>query len=271
MSYVSYRHEGQTRVAEIDGDTVLPLRGIDRITASTDATVLAKAERDQTQRTTLIGLDLLPASPEPRKILCVGLNYNSHIAETGRETPTYPVLFAKFASNLIAAYDDIHLPSESSQVDYEGELAIIIGKTGRRIRAERALEYVLGYSVANDVTMRDYQYKTPQWIQGKAWDSCTPLGPAVISPSDVDLSAAHIRTTLNGTIVQDSDLSKLIFTIPTLIATISEFTVLEPGDVILSGTPAGVGYRRDPQMFLQPGDVIAVEVEGVGRIENRVT
>ncbi len=270
MSYISYRLDNRNQVGEVDGDSVVPLRGIDSITAATDTTTLAAAERDEAGRTTLAGLQLLPASPAPSKILCVGLNYRGHVQESKREIPTYPVLFTKFASNLISATADIQLPPESHQVDYEGELAIIIGKRGRRIPADRAVEHVLGYSVANDVTMRDYQYKTHQWVQGKAWDDCTPLGPTIVTPDEVDLTAARIRTVLNGETVQDSDLSKLMFDIPRLIADISEFTVLEPGDVILTGTPSGVGYRRDPQVFLSPGDVVSVEVEGVGQIENHV-
>lgn len=155
-------------------------------------------------------------------------------------------------------------------MDFEGELAVIIGRSGRRIPRERAMDYVLGYSVANDVTMRDYQYKTHQWIQGKAWDSSTPLGPFIVPADAVDLTTARIRTVLNGDVMQDSDLSQLIFDVPRLISDISEFTVLEPGDVILTGTPGGVGFQRDPQVFLREGDEISVEVEGVGRLVNQI-
>lgn len=132
------------------------------------------------------------------------------------------------------------------------------------------MDHVLGYSVGNDVTMRDFQYKTHQWMQGKAWDNTTPVGPYVVTSDEVDLTSAGISTTLNNEVVQKSDLSYLIFSIPTLIAVVSEFTRLEPGDVILTGTPSGVGYRRDPQLFLKPGDEITVEVEGVGSITNKV-
>ena len=270
MTYVSYRVDNRSHVGEVDGDSVVPLRGISSITADTDAETLASAERDQAGRTAFAELELLPSSPAPGKILCVGLNYSGHVQESKREVPTYPVLFTKFASNLISATADIQLPPESHQVDYEGELAVVIGKRGRRITADRAIEHVLGYSVANDVTMRDYQYKTHQWIQGKAWDDCTPLGPSIVTPGEVDVTKARIQTVLNGETVQDSDLSKLMFDIPRLIADISEFTVLEPGDVILTGTPSGVGYRRDPQVFLSPGDVVSVEVAGVGWIQNHV-
>jgi acylpyruvate hydrolase len=181
------------------------------------------------------------------------------------------VLFPKYASSLIGPTDDILLPPEATQADYEGELAVIIGRSGRRISEEDALDHVLGYSVCNDVTMRDYQYKTHQWMQGKAWDNSTPIGPYVITPDEVDLASAGIRTILNDEVVQDSDLSYLIFSIPKLIATISEFTTLQPGDVILTGTPAGIGYRRTPQLFLNDGDTVTVEIDGVGSITNKVT
>ena len=270
MMWVSYALDGVPHVGVLDGDDVVPLEGISMIGPAVGADRLRAATRDEPGRLPLADVTLLPASPQPQKIFCVGLNYRDHVQETDRDLPTYPVLFAKFASSLLPAHAPIRLPAESDQVDYEGELAVIIGRTGRRIRREDAMDHVLGYSVANDVTMRDYQYKTHQWIQGKAWDRSTPLGPFTVPADAVDLSAAPIRTILNGTVVQESDLSMLIFDVPQLISDISEFTVLEPGDVIMTGTPGGVGFRRDPQVFLRDGDLIAVEVEGVGRLENWV-
>jgi acylpyruvate hydrolase len=198
----------------------------------------------------------------------VGLNYKDHADDTS--TATFPVLFPKYASTLIGPADNIILPPESTQVDFEGELAVIIGKTGRRITEQNAMDHILGYCVSNDVTMRDFQNKSHQWLQGKIWDNTTPLGPHIVTPAETDISKAGISTNLNGEVVQKSDLSHLIFSIPTLIATISEFTTLEPGDVILTGTPAGVGYRRDPQLFLKDGDTITVSVEGIGSITNTV-
>ena len=208
--------------------------------------------------------------PHPTKVFCVGLNYRAHIEESHRELPTYPVLFPKYASSLVGPDEDIELPAESHQVDYEGELAVVIGRAGRRIPRAAALSHIAGYTVANDVTMRDFQYKTHQWLQGKAWDRSTPLGPFLVTPDEVDVSSARITTTLNGEVVQDSDLSMLIFDVATLVSTISEFTELLPGDVILTGTPSGVGYRRTPQLFLSPGDTVTVEIAGVGRLSSRV-
>ena len=198
----------------------------------------------------------------------MGLNYKNRAEDAS--TAAFPVLFPKYASTLIGPADDIVLPPESSQVDFEGELAVIIGKTGRRIAEQDAADHVLGYCVSNDITMRDYQNKSHQWLQGKVWDSTTPLGPYIVTPAETNISKGGISTTLNGEVVQKSDLSHLIFSIPTLIATITEFTTLEPGDIILTGTPPGVGYRRDPQLFLKGGDTITVTVEGIGSITNTV-
>lgn len=268
MPYISCILAGRPVVAELDGDRVVPLDGLAEIGAQTPGDVLDRATRRPELAVALDEVELRPVVPNPGKIFCVGLNYKAHIEETKRELPTYPVLFPKYASSLIAADAPIQLPPEGEYYDYEAELAVVIGRAGRRIPEERALEHVLGYTVANDVTVRDYQYKTHQWLQGKAWDDSTPLGPALVRPDEVDLSKARITTVLNGEVMQDSDLSYLIFSIERLIATVSEFTTLQPGDVILTGTPGGVGYRRDPKVVLKPGDEVVVEVEGVGAVRN---
>lgn len=270
MAWVSYRQGSRTFVGVIDGTDYVPLTGIERIGPGTGTDELRAADRDESGRVAASAVELLPPSWAPSKVFCVGLNYDEHVAETKRDLPTYPVLFPKYASSLIAADQPIAVPPESQQVDYEGELAVVIGRAGRRIAEERAADHVLGYAVANDVTVRDFQYKTHQWLQGKAWDRSTPIGPYLVGPDEVDVDGAAIRTVVNGETVQDSDLSKLIFSIPTLIATISVFTELLPGDIILTGTPGGVGFRRDPQLFLTPGATVSVEIEGVGRLESRV-
>ncbi|MBP3035222.1 fumarylacetoacetate hydrolase family protein [Arthrobacter sp. zg-ZUI100] len=271
MAYANYELNGLHLIGEVDGDYLVPLAGLTEIGADTTTAVLAAAERRTAERVPVADVRLRAVSPSAGKIICVGLNYRAHIEESNRDLPAYPVMFPKYASNLIGPMDDIVLPPESVQVDYEGELAVIIGKGGRRIAEEEAADHVLGYAVCNDVTMRDYQYKTHQWMQGKAWDASTPIGPYVVTPESLNLTAAGITTTLNGQVVQKSDLSHLIFSIPTLIATVSQFTALQPGDVILTGTPSGVGYRRDPQLFLHDGDTVTVEIEGVGTITNKVT
>jgi acylpyruvate hydrolase len=274
MPYATFEHQGRRRVGRVEptpaDDRLIPLDGLTEIGRDTPAETLAAATELPGDAVSVSEVYLCPVVPNPDKIICVGLNYLAHVGESGRELPTYPVLFTKFASSLIGPRDDIVLPAESEQVDYEAELAVVVGRAGRRIPRERAAEHVLGYTVANDVTMRDYQYKTHQWLQGKAWDGSTPLGPYLVTADEVDVSSAGVRTTIGGEKLQDSDLSRLIFDIPTLIATISEFTTVLPGDVILTGTPGGVGFRRDPQLFLRDGDEVTVEVDGVGSLTNRV-
>lgn len=270
MPYATYEHQGRRRVGRVDGDRLVPLEGLTELGRNTTVDVLTGARELPAESVGVDEVYLCPVVPNPDKIICVGLNYRAHIEETGRELPTYPVLFTKFASSLIGPRDDILLPAESSQVDYEVELAVVVGRSGRRIAREDAAGYVLGYTVANDVTMRDYQYKTHQWLQGKAWDGSTPLGPYLVLPGEADVAAAGVRTILGGQKLQDSDTSRLIFDIPTLVATVSEFTTVLPGDVILTGTPGGVGFRREPQVFLAEGDEVTVQVDGIGSLTNRV-
>ncbi|MCT7658024.1 fumarylacetoacetate hydrolase family protein [Mycobacterium deserti] len=270
MAYATYLQDGTTQVGEVHGDQLIPLSGIAELGTGTVPETLAAAVRDESAAVPVADVTMCPVVPNPSKVICVGLNYRDHIHETRRETPKYPVLFPKYASNLIGAYDDIVLPPEVAQPDYEGELAVVIGRAGRRISEDDAPDYVLGYTVANDVTMRDFQYKTHQWMQGKAWDASTPVGPILVRPEEIDLDAAGIRTLLNGEKVQESEINQLLFTVPNLIATISVFTELRPGDLILTGTPGGVGYRRDPQLLLSDGDSVIVEIDGIGATKNTV-
>lgn len=269
MKYVYYELNEQQRLGVLKNDRVTPFRELHGITRDTTTEVLKNAQLDNTSSVSLDDIRLLPPSNAPAKVICVGLNYKAHVNETGRELPTYPVFFPKFASNLIGASDDIVLPSEVEAPDFEGEMAVVIGKSGRYISRDNAMDHILGYSVSNDISMRDYQYKSHQWMQGKAWDDSTPLGPVIVTTDEIDPTTSTIRTQLNGETVQESTLEHLIFSVPELIETISQFTVLEPGDVILTGTPSGIGYTRDPRLILKAGDVLSVEVEGVGIVENR--
>ena len=249
----------------------MPISGV----GESDLTWLGALDRVELDESGGVGLDEVRLGPPvraPGKIICVGLNYAPHVEESHRDLPTYPVLFTKFASSLIGPYDDIAVPDESEQVDFEGELAVIIGTRARRVTREQALDFVAGYAVANDVTMRDYQYKTHQWLQGKAWDRSTPVGPYLVTPDEIgDPAELKIELQLNGAVMQTGSTAEMIFDVATLVSTISEFTALEAGDTILTGTPSGVGYRRDPQVFLRPGDEVSVEIESLGRIENRIT
>lgn len=269
MPFASYDVEGSSFVGRVEGNEIVPLEGPGELGSQTPSEVLRSLSVGGPARL-VSDVHLRPVVPQPDKIICVGLNYKAHVGETGRDMPEYPVLFTKFASSLIGAYDPIVLPEESTQADYEGELAVIIGRPGRRIAPQDAIAHVLGYSVANDVSMRDYQYKTHQWLQGKAWERSTPLGPYLYAPDEIDVTAVGLRTLLNGQQMQESETSLLIFDIPTLISTISTFTTLLPGDVILTGTPGGVGFRRDPQVFLKPGDEVTVEIDGLGSVRNSV-
>lgn len=270
MRFASVLHDGQPRAVAIDGETAIPLAGIAELGADTPLAVLRDPPLVRDGAFPLAGATVRPLIPRPAKVICVGLNYKAHVEETNRDLPEYPVLFTKFATSLAGAYDTILCPPESDAVDYEGELAVVIGRPTRRIPPEHALETVAGYTVANDVTMRDYQYRTHQWLQGKAWDASTPLGPALVTPDEVpDPGALTLRTLVNGEVVQEAGTELMIFPVPTLISVISEFTTLHPGDVILTGTPAGVGFRRDPQLLMADGDVAVVEIDGVGRTENR--
>jgi len=271
MRYAStYDKSGAPVVAEVQGDLLVPLAGLTELGRSTTAEVLANAERVDAAAFPAAEADLRPVVPNPAKVFCVGLNYKAHIEETGRSDSDYPVLFPKFASSLAGPFAELELPAESHQIDYEGELTVVIGRPGRRISEADAAAHVLGYTIANDISMRDYQYKTHQWMQGKAWDACTPLGPYLVTADELDITRQRISTTVNGEKVQDSSIDLLIFPIARLIAIISEFTALSTGDLILTGTPSGVGHRRTPPLYLHSGDVVSVEVTGVGAIRNTI-
>ncbi|MFD4602371.1 fumarylacetoacetate hydrolase family protein [Streptomyces sp. NPDC058464] len=272
MRYVSYFRDGTPHAGLVDGDDVVPLLGVGALGRDTPKEVLARPDLDESGRVPLADVTLRPVVPEPQKIFCVGLNYRSHVTETKRELPTYPVLFTKFPTSLIGPDDPILVPAESEQVDYEAELAVVIGRTARRVTPADAFDVIAGYTIANDVTMRDYQYRTHQWLQGKAWDASTPLGPWLVTEDEIGerVGKLAVSLTLNGEVLQSSDTSRLIFDIPTLVSTVSEFTTLLPGDVILTGTPGGVGFRRDPQVFLTPGDRVAVVIDGLGELTSTV-
>ena len=271
MRFASCAHGGRTFAAALLDGAAVPLAGIPELGAQTPSSVLAEPPLDRARAVPLAEVTLRPVVPRPSKIVCVGLNYLNHVGETGREIPEYPVLFTKFAETLVGPRDPIVLPPESCQVDYEGELAVVIGRPGRRITADAALAHVAGYTIANDVTMRDFQYETHQWLQGKAWEACTPVGPWLVTPDETgDPSTLDIALTLNGTVMQQANTSQLMFDIPVLISRISEFVTLVPGDLILTGTPGGVGFQRDPQVFLAPGDRVRVEIRGIGALDNAV-
>ncbi|MEA2255396.1 MAG: acylpyruvate hydrolase [Solirubrobacteraceae bacterium] len=254
----------------VDGDVVRPLRDVVELGGDTPSEVLADPPLTG-ERVPLADVRLRPVVPRPGKVVCMGLNYRAHVDEGVYEAPDYPVLFSKFAETLVAAGGPIVVPPESAAVDYEAELAFVIGRRVRRASGSAALDAVAGYTVANDVTMRDYQYRTHQWLPGKNWADSTPLGPFLVTPDEVgDPHDLDITLELNGERMQAGNTRQLIFDVPAIIAAVSEFVPLAPGDVVLTGTPSGVGYRREPKVLLGDGDRVVVEIERVGRLENPV-
>jgi acylpyruvate hydrolase len=215
---------------------------------------------------------ILPPVQKPPKIICVGLNYDDHLEESGLKKPVYPEIFARFATSLIAHRDPIARPPESSSLDYEAELAVVIGRGGRRIQPEVALDHVAGYSLFNDATIREFQLRTPQWTMGKNFDATGAFGPWLVTPDAVPPGAHGLRIQgrLNGRVMQDSNTDRLIFSVSALIDMISVAMSLEPGDVIITGTPGGVGAARKPPVFMRAGDVFEVEIQGMGVLSNPV-
>lgn len=272
MRFGSCRQGDRRFAAMIEGDWVRPLRSIEELGRETDSDLLTDPPLTRrSDRVLLSDVELLPVVPSPQKIVCLGLNYRAHVDETGRKLPEYPVFFCKFPSSLIGPGAAIRKPPESDQVDYEAELAVVVGRRARRVSVEEASRLVAGYSVANDVTVRDFQYLSNQWLQGKAWDGTTPVGPFLVTPDEVgDPGTLDIRLRLNGEQMQSSNTELMIFGVATILSRLSQFMTLTPGDLILTGTPGGVGYRRDPQVFLSPNDHVTVEIERVGILENSV-
>ena len=230
------------------------------------------ADLAQSPAIDLDAVRLLPPVTAPPKILCVGLNYDDHLEESGLKRPVYPEIFARFATSLIAHRAPIRRPPESTALDYEAELAIVIGKPGRRIPRDQALAHVAGYSLFNDATIRDFQLRTPQWTMGKNFDGTGAFGPWLVTPDAVPPGAngLRIRGRLNGQVMQESSTDKLIFGVAALIEMISVAMSLERGDVIITGTPGGVGAARKPPVYMRSGDVFEVEIEGIGVLSNIV-
>ena len=207
----------------------------------------------------------------PQKLIGIGLNYHDHAKEVGKTLPKEPLLFAMYPNAVIGYDDTIAIPAMSDKIDYEAELGVIIGRRGRHIPVDEAVDYVAGYTIINDVSARDLQTSDSQWIRGKSFDTFAPMGPCMVGTSVLgDGDGLDIRLRLNGETMQDSNTRNLIFKVPDLVSYISRIMTLEPGDVISTGTPSGVGVGRKPQVFLKPGDVVEVEVEGIGTLRNAV-
>jgi 2-keto-4-pentenoate hydratase/2-oxohepta-3-ene-1,7-dioic acid hydratase in catechol pathway len=213
----------------------------------------------------------LPPIEAPEKIVCIGLNYRDHAAEVNLPLPTEVTAFAKYANSLVGNGAAVVIPRESDKVDYEAELAFVIGKRGRHIPAERAYEYVAGYTIVNDVSVRDYQMRTSQWMLGKVFDTHAPCGPVIVTTDEIpDPQTLAIRTSIDGQLLQDSNTAQLVFTVPALVAELSSIMTLEPGDIVATGTPAGVGSSRTPKRWMRVGERVRVEIEKIGALENPI-
>ncbi len=257
------------RVEEHAGEAVEVSAGdVGALLAQSDWAQIAAAAAGT--RHSLAELDYGPLVPRPGKVVCVAQNYRAHIAEQGIEPPAYPALFAKFSSALAGARDEIVLPPDSNQVDWEVELAVVIGRPVFRASEEEALAAVAGYAVINDVTMRDWQYRTSQFLQGKTFDKATPFGPWLVTRDDpsVDESGMQLTCEVDGAVVQDANTSDLLFGVQTLISYISHAMSLRPGDVIATGTPAGSGHWRTPPRYLEDGSRLVTRIAGLGECRN---
>jgi 2-keto-4-pentenoate hydratase/2-oxohepta-3-ene-1,7-dioic acid hydratase in catechol pathway len=259
---------GYVDVADATGDLALvSLRGLlDAGSAGIDA---ARGLQDR-QGAEFGPTEFGPAVPEPRRVLCLGVNYREHALEGGREVPTWPEAFVRGEGSAIGPYADLVKPALTGRFDFEGELGLVIGTGGRYIPADKALDAIAGYVVLNDASARDWQRAATQWTGGKNFEGTMPIGPEVVTTDEADMSDAALTTTLNGEVMQSARTSQMIVGIPAAIEFFSSFTRLRPGDVIATGTPGGVGFARQPPVWLRPGDTIEVAVEGIGTIRNRV-
>ena len=276
MRIVSFRRNGKISYGLLEGDEIADLPGLDPQLppALNDAlpTLRGYAPPAATRKTvSLSDVTLLPVIPSPQKIICIGVNYADHAAETGQAPPPYPTVFAKFANTLAASGDPIVLPSASAMPDYEGELAVVIGRPGRQITEQDALDYVAGYTAFNDVSARDFQGHTSQWTMGKSPDTFGPLGLALLTADEIpDPQKLELRTTVNGEVLQQASTADMMFTVRQLIAYLSQTMTLLPGDVIATGTPSGIGAARTPPRFLRPGDTVVISIDGVTELANPV-
>ncbi len=223
-------------------------------------------------RIDLTKVKLLPPVSSPEKIVCIGLNYVDHSAESGFKQPEFPAVFGRFNSSLIGDGAPIIKPPQSDQLDYEGELVAIIGRTARHVSEDTALDYVVGYSIFNDASIRDYQFKAPQWTPGKNFDGTGAFGPCFVTADELPTGCVglSLQTRLNGVVVQKASISDMVFSVARLVSILSSFMTLKPGDVIVTGTPSGVGLARKPPLWMKPGDVVEVEIEKIGVLRNSI-
>src|SRR5579884_737058 len=287
MRLVTYRYQGQDKVGVVVGDQVADVSAVAPdmnalIAGGQQALDGARRAAETAAKAPLNQVQLLAPIPRPLKnVFCLGLNYREHVAEgaaagvrSSADAPEWPVWFSKPATAVCGPYDDIAInPSVSTQYDWEVELAVVIGKPARHVPKEKAYEYVHSYTIFNDFSVRDIQRRhgpPPQWFKGKSWDKGSPMGPWLVTPDELDPEHVQVTCRVNGVVKQNSNTSLMIFDIPTQIADITEVLTLEPGDVISTGTPSGVGFARTPPEFLKNGDVMETEIENIGVLRNRI-
>ena len=267
MRLATIRTGSGTRAVRIDGDRATETGHADVGALLQDPDWRTVAEAATGAAHAADALDHAPVVPSPGKIICVGVNYGAHIAEMGRETPQHPTIFAKYKEALIGARDDIVLPRSSEAVDWEAELAVVIGRRVRHADAATAEAAIAGYSVFNDVTARDWQYRTLQWLQGKTFEATTPFGPELVTPDECG-TGLDLSCTVDGDVMQQANTSDLVFGAVETIVYVSSILTLQPGDVIALGTPGGVGHARKPPRYLQAGSVVRTTISGLGECRN---
>lgn len=279
MKLISFLHHAVPSYGLVNGDDVLDLTPILGSQAPDLKTLIAKdlfaaaAQAAQSHKPTLklAQLTLLPVIPNPGQIFCIGLNYGDHVRETGRQVTETPTIFLRLPDSQVAHGQDIVRPAESHRLDYEAEIAVIIGRGGRRIKEEDAWSHIAGYSCYNDGSVRDWQVATSQWTPGKNFYKTGGFGPWMVTSDEIaPAQVMRLQTVLNGQVLQDSTTDKMIHSIPRQIAYISTFIPLSPGDVIVTGTPGGVGNKREPQIFMKPGDVCEIAVDAIGTLRNGI-
>ena len=281
MKFCTFRHEAAPRLGALTdlgivdlqaADPSLPSSLIELLALGDDGLARARAAIDRAEprhRSPRQSVTLLPPIPNPQKIVCIGLNYRDHAAEVGLDLPEHVTVFAKWPNVLVGDGAPIVIPAESHRVDYEAELAFVIGRAAHHVAENDAYAYVAGYTCFNDVSVRDYQMRTSQWTLGKVFDTHGPCGPVLVTRDEIpDPHTLRISCSIDGEMLQDSSTSQLVFGIPQLVAELSSIMTLEPGDIVATGTPAGVGTSRKPRRWIRPGERVRVEIERIGALEN---
>ena len=270
MRLATIRDGGTTQAVRADGDVAVGVGAADVAEVLRWPDWRARCAAADGRRYPVDGLSFAPVVIAPEKIVCVGLNYRAHILEMGRDLPRHPTLFAKYSRALVGARDDVILPAASERMDWEAELALIIGAQARNADGDQSAGAIAGYTVLNDVTARDWQYRTPQWLQGKTFEATTPIGPWLVTAEDpaVTDGGLDLACEVDGELVQKANTADLVFSPADLVAYLSTIITLTPGDVIATGTPGGVGHARTPARYLQDGAVLVTRIEGIGECRN---